>query len=383
MRKIAIVILLLFICSVNSGCWSKNEIENLGFVLGCGISKTEAGLYEVVVQFANPSAIVAEGPDQRDIYTIMKSEGLSVFDALRNLSIVAGRRLYFPHLKVLIIHEDVAKEGIREVLGFLKQDEEVRLEHEVLISKLPPEEILDTPNTLGVIPAQALDTIARRNVRANGKVYVAELREALGMVSNPYVNFVTGFVEILPAPTEKEKELLAITKIAIFDNDKLAGYLDYEEGQAYNFLTNKFENGLIVFEKRTGDIITVEMLGASTKITPGLSNGKVKFNIEIEAQGNLAERIPSFGKEGQINLEDVKEQLDKVIEDKINKAIENAQNDYKVDYYNLSKYFNRKHPKEFKELRDDWNYHFSQAEVNVTVDTKIIHPALGTFGGQK
>ncbi|SES68843.1 Ger(x)C family spore germination protein [Anaerobranca gottschalkii] len=378
MKNLLKIILLISLCIINTSCWSKKEIETLGFVMGLGISKTDTGLYTAVVQVANPAAVVAENPDPRDVYTIMKAEGLSVFDALRNLSMIAGRRLYFPHLKVIIIDEKIAKEGISEVLGFLKQDEEIRLESEVLISKLPPEEILDTPNTLGVIPAQVLDTIAE-NFGANNKIYVADLRETLENATNPYTNYVTGVVEKIPSPTPLEREMLKISKIAIFNNDKLVGYLDYEEGQAYNIITNNFDNGLIVFEDTKGDKYTIEMLGVKTKITPSYKNDKVVFQLDVKGKGNIAGRISNEKEE--IDIDELKKVLDQVIKDKINRAIFKAQREYGRDYYNLSKNFYRKYPQKYFQLRDKWDEHFSEGEINVDVDITIIHPALGTYRG--
>lgn len=374
----ALIIGLFLGCS---GCWSKREIEDLGLILGMGISKTGDGLYIVTVQLANPQAIVAENADQRDLYTILEYSGLSIFDATRNLSAVSARRLFFPHLKVLIIDEAIAKEGLGEVVGFLKQDLELRLEHEVLISKISPREILDTPNTLGVVPAQLLDQAGRR-VGIIDKIYVADMRELIGVTSNPYLNFTTSLVEKRFAPTEQERDYLKISSIAVFDNDKLAGYLDYEEGQAYNFITGNFLNGLIAFEGREDKRVVIEMLGANSSVRPSFKDGKVSFDIEISGEGNIAERIPK-GEKQNLDIESLKEQLDKTIEDKINKALDRAQNELKVDYYNLSTHFHRKLPKEFHQLRDNWNYQFSRADISVSVDIAIIHPALGTHGGQK
>lgn len=380
-RKLLLTSLIVTLCLSNSACWSKREIENLGFILGMGFSKTEDDLYLVTVQIANPEALASENPGQREVYVILEHTGLSIFDAIRNLSMVAGVRLFFPNLKVVVVDESIAKEGIGQIVGFLKQDEEVRIEHEVLISRVSPREILDTPNTLGFVPAQTLDTIVD-NIGANDKIYVADMREVLGVVSTPHLNLATGLVEIMPAATELEMDYLKITSIAVFDNDKLVGYLDYEEGQAYNFIIGNLFNGLIVFEGQEDKRIVIEMLGAESSITPSFNDGKVSFDIKISGEGNIAERIPK-GENQALDLQKIKEQTDKVIEDKINKAIERAQNELKVDYYNLSSHFHRKLPKEFRELRDDWNYHFSQADISVSVDIKIIHQALGTYGGQE
>lgn len=118
MKKFYLLLMIFLSCTLTTSCWSRREIENLGFVMGFGISKTDEGLYTVVVQVANPNAIVADAPIQREAYTIMEAQGLTVFDAVRNLSMIAGRRVYIAHIQALLIHENIAKEGLNEVIGF-------------------------------------------------------------------------------------------------------------------------------------------------------------------------------------------------------------------------------------------------------------------------
>ncbi|WP_026476848.1 Ger(x)C family spore germination protein [Alkaliphilus transvaalensis] len=382
MKQLKLLSLLLVITLLSTACWSRREIENLGFVMGIGISKTEEGLYSVVAQVANPSAVVAESPEQRAVYSILRSEGLTFFDAIRNLSMVAARRLYIAHVNVLIVDDSIAKEGLSDIVGFLVQDMEARLELDVFISEIPPEVILDTPNTLGVIPAIVLTTIAD-NYGANSKIYVADLHETVEAVNNPVINYVTTLVEKIPPPSDKEPPQIRFNKLAIFDNDKLKAYLDYEEGQAFNLITNRFKNGLIAFEYATNDDeIIIEVLESSSKITPGFSNGKVTFDIEITIEGNIAERQSKLDFPHQLDVGVVQEQLNKVIEDKLYKAIANAQQVYVVDYFNLSKNFYRKFPKEFKELQDNWNQHFSKADISVKAESSITHSALNLNRGR-
>ncbi|AKL93992.1 spore germination protein KC [Clostridium aceticum] len=382
MKRASIIFILLFSTIFTTSCWSRREIEDLGFVLGLGVSKTDEGLYSVVVQVANPDAIAADSSAKRDVYTIIKAEGLTVFDALRNMSMIAGRRLYIAHIKALVIDESVAKEGIRQVVSFLVQDMEVRLEMEVFISKIPPEEIFDTPNILRAIPASVMNIVAE-NFGANNKIYVANLHETAEAINNPVLNYVTTLVEKLPSPSEKELPQLKLSQIAIFDDDKLKGYLDYEESQAFNLITNNFRNGLIAFEYApTNDKIIVESLSGTPIITPDYKDGKVSFDIELKVEGNVAERIVKGDSAYELDIIFLQNQLNQTLTDKLNKAICDAQQKYEVDYFNLSQDFFRKYPKEFKELKDDWNQVFSQADINVRVESTLLHSALNLNRGR-
>ncbi|SHK05314.1 germination protein, Ger(x)C family [Geosporobacter subterraneus DSM 17957] len=382
MRRLNMVFLLLVCTLFTSSCWSRREIENLGFVMGIGLSKTDKGLYMAVAQVANPEAIAAEAPAQRDVYTVIKTEGLTVFDALRNLSLLAARRLYLAHIQTILIDESIAREGIGEVVGFLVQDMEIRLSSQVFITKTDPEDILDSPNILGQIPASVLE-IAAKNYGANSKIYVSDLRRTVEAVNSPVMNYTTTLVEKIPSPTKYDKDRLMLTRIAFFHHDRLRGYLDYEEGQSFNLITNNFKNGLIVFEyNQTGDKITIEILKAKTKITPKYENDKVGFDIELKVQGNVAERITQRHQVHELNIKSAQEQLNQVLEDKLRKAVKNAQQKYSIDYFNLSKDFSKKYPKEFKAIKTQWNDIFSTADIHIKVESTIIHSALNINRGR-
>lgn len=384
MRKAMLFFILTTISLLLTSCWSRREIDQLGFVLGIGISKTDTGLYSVIAQIANANIIVAEAPDQRSVYTILEAEGLTIFDALRNLSLVTGRRLYIGHLKALILDESVAKEGLGNIIGFLVQDMEVRLEIKVFVSQIPPAEILDTPNTLGLVPSLVLD-IQAENYGANSKIFVSDLHQTAESVSNPSANLVTALIEKKTSPTDKEMEVIKLTKIAVFDNDRLKGYLDYEEGQSYNFITNKFKNGLIVFHSASSnDQLTIEILESKAEISPTYENGEVIFDISLKVTGNVAERIPPYDKGHEIDLaiETVQKELDHVLEEKLRSAVDRAQNVFEVDYYNLSKQFAKRYPTAFKGFKNDWNTVFSSSQVRITAESQLIHSALSTNRGK-
>ncbi|KAB3534868.1 Ger(x)C family spore germination protein [Alkaliphilus pronyensis] len=382
MKKKLILLTMLFIVVFTTSCWSRREIEDLGFVMGLGVSKTEDGFYRVVAQLANPNYIVAESPEPTSIYTIMKAEGLTVFDALRNLSKIGKRRLYIAHLSTIVIHEDVAKEGLRKIMSLFVQDMELRLASNILISRVPPEEIFDTPNRIAATPAVALEIIAD-NYGANSKIYVSDLLKAVDAASNPSMNYVTALVEKLSPPTKNEFPQLILSKIAVFKNDKLAGYLDHEDGQAYNLITNNFQIGLIVFETKDGsDKIVIEVLNSEAKITPKFINNQVHFDVKLEVEGSIAERMPLHLKYYQIDFNEIQEQFDIVLKDKLKRAFFIAQQHYKIDYFNFYKYFYREYPKEFKDMMDNWNNVFSNAKINIEINSKIEHTALNKNRGR-
>lgn len=258
---------------------------------------------------------------------------------------------------------------------------EVRLSSYVFITKIEPKEIFDTPSILGQIPAISLDILAK-NYGANSKIYVSDLRETMNIINNPVANYTTALVEKIPSPTKYDKDRLKPTALAVFDHDQLKGYLDLEEGQGFNIITNKYQNGLMVFESnQSRDKFTIEVLSSKVKITPRYENDKVGFDIELKLKGNIAERITQVHKPHSLDIEAAQAQLNQVLVDKLRKTIHTAQKKYRIDFFNLSKDFNRKYPQVFKLLKDEWNDVFSTADINIKVESTILHSALSLNKG--
>src|SRR5690606_3089106 len=115
MRKqiVLLLIAILFLSSL-TGCWSRREVADLAIVVGLGIDKNEEGEYVVSVQVINPSetATSTMGGGYTTAATTYSTSGKIVFEALRKLSKEAPRKLYLAHLRMIVIGEEVAKEGI-------------------------------------------------------------------------------------------------------------------------------------------------------------------------------------------------------------------------------------------------------------------------------
>src|SRR4051794_23013200 len=108
----------LSICIIMlTGCWNYKEIDKLAIVAGAAIDKEDD-------QFLLTAEVVKTKGEKDSKPESLKIEGRgkTIFDATRNINKVSGKRLYWSHAKVIIISQEVAREGIIPAIDLFNRD---------------------------------------------------------------------------------------------------------------------------------------------------------------------------------------------------------------------------------------------------------------------
>jgi spore germination protein KC len=128
-------LMLLCICLLLlSGCWSSRELNELAITVAVGIDKAEDGII-VTVQLINSGDIQAKTPTNGPSVTTFSIKASSVMEGLRKITTKSPRKIYLSHLRMLVISESMAEDGIAEVLDFFARDHEVRTDYFVVVAK--------------------------------------------------------------------------------------------------------------------------------------------------------------------------------------------------------------------------------------------------------
>jgi len=132
-KKIISIFILITLLLNFSGCSAYTEINDLPLVLGAAIDKEYNGNYILTVEVFKPTTS-SKQKDAELTTEIFQTEGITIFDAIRDLIIKLGKRAYWTHLKCFIVSKDIAAEGISPVLDMFSRNAHIRKEFPVLIS---------------------------------------------------------------------------------------------------------------------------------------------------------------------------------------------------------------------------------------------------------
>ncbi|NGY87944.1 hypothetical protein F6Y05_33345 [Bacillus megaterium] len=162
MRHRSLILLLLCVLLVFlSGCWDREELQQLSIVSGMAIDKGSNKVknrYRVTVQIINPSQVAGGqqgGKVQASPVTTFTETGSTLAETLRKISTKSPGELFFPHLQILVISEKVANQGIEDLFDMIERDSQFRVLFPVLIARghITAKETLEVTTSLEAIPS--------------------------------------------------------------------------------------------------------------------------------------------------------------------------------------------------------------------------------------
>jgi spore germination protein KC len=132
-KKAMLIFILILFPFISSGCWNYREVDKMAIAAGIAVDRDPITKdYIMTVEVVNISAQSQYATISSEIYT---SKAKTMFDAVRNLIEMTGLRLFWSHAKVLIVSEEIAKEGMIPVIDWYLRDSEIRINMWLLISK--------------------------------------------------------------------------------------------------------------------------------------------------------------------------------------------------------------------------------------------------------
>ncbi|MWC27163.1 Ger(x)C family spore germination protein [Paenibacillus sp. MMS18-CY102] len=386
MRKLVmgcLVVAMMFV----SGCWNRREMNDLAIAVAYGIDKA-GDHYRLTVQVVDPGEVASQkGSSDRTPVTTYQATGETIFEALRRLTKVSPRKIYNSHLRMLVISEKVAVDGIGNVLDFVSRNHEHRADFYVVIAK-------DTTaaNTLKIlthlesIPANQMFSSLEASERSWAPTSAITLDELIDdIVSSGKQPAVTG-LRIKGSQTageskENVNEIASSTQLiynglAVFKKDKLLGWLNEEESKAYNYIQDNVDSTVGVVYCPNGGNAALEVMRSDTKVKGKLEDGKPFIDISVRMRANVGEVRCSIDLSKEASIKQLEQNGNRKVQRFIEQAIATVQNKYKVDIFGFGEVMHREQPKYWKAVRDDWDAQFQKLAYRVNVDIRIRY--LGT-----
>ena len=374
---VTLLVLTLFL----SGCWDRRELNELGIAMAIGIDKTE-NEYVISAQVVVPSEVSMKASTGRSAVTLYTATGETVYEAIRKMTKNAPRKMYPGHLQILVINEDLAKEGIAESLELLSRDWELRSDFYVVVAKdITATEVLNVTTPIENIPANKMFNslkTSEKNWAGTEGVILDEL--VTNLISDGKEAVLTGIQVLGNKETGTSKQNVeSITpstrieydNLAVFKGDQLVGWLNEEESRGYSDITNTVKKTVTSISCPKEGKIIIDIFRFHSKIVGSINKGEPEVDIKIEAEGNIGEVLCSI----DITEPETIDKLEKIYEEEvkeiIHQTIESVQKQYQSDIFGFGEAIHRSNPKEWNEMKEHWDEKFSDLTVNVHIDMKI------------
>jgi spore germination protein KC len=367
-----------------TGCWDRKELTEIGIVAAMAIDKDpDTGEYEITSQFLRPSAESTQTPSPERPFLLVTTTGKTIFEALRNANQTTDRKGFFAHNKVIIISEEVAEEGLVPVMDPFQRGKEIRGYVWLCIAKgADAKEILDIKaDNIARIPANYLNSLIDNVENDAATINVLTyFKEALGEGKDPVAGVLT-IEKIDIEPFERVK----LTGGAVFQKDKLKGFLNEGETKGYHWVTgdNPADKGAISLPavREEGKFVTVEIRKVSTQIKPKVNGeDQISFTIDVKEEGRLTEQqtIGQFKeRKQQVDyLREIEKENKKRIEEEIDMVVKKAQQDFQADIFGFGRALSKEYPDVWNKVKENWDERFVDVSYTVNANVEITSSVL-------
>ncbi len=391
--RIALILSMVSVVVSTAGCWSRKEIEDIGFVLSVGVDHAaKEGEIMITVHIAKPFAIstgVAGTVDEKPFWQV-SSTGHTVFEAWRNLRQQSPRRPLLHHSRFIVFGEEFARGGIREAIDFFSREGEVRETNTVVVAKgVKASEVVWNEFELERMPAEGALGIMRIAVQELSTTVMVTLNDFLQMLETEGHEAIASRAELVRRPPsedprgELKRETISVsgreTGAAAFKGDKLVGWLDKIQTRGLQWVKGKVRSGIIVIEQpeEENKLASIEILRADSTVTPKISKGRPSILIRVGALGNLGEVQEYFDPmESQRIWTSMERRMAEAIRHEIEAALDIAKHEFNSDIFGFGAEIRRKYPKEWMDLKDKWDEEFPKLDVEIKVETSLRRAGL-------
>lgn len=289
-KRLALLALLLLVALLLPGCWSYRGLNNMAMVMGMSVDRDDAtGIFHLSFEIAdlvNTSEGGAMGAK------LIESEGATIFDAVRAAKRKLINKLYFAHMQIIVLGEPLARDfGIQGAIDWCMRDAEVRETTVVLVSKgCDAHTILTTEGIDQAIISPEIQGIILEDNTVTSSTADVKLYETYSILNG------TGRSLTLPAfsvTVNDAKPAVEADGVAIFNGDKLAGFLSAEETKYLLLAEGKAKGGILTLSLSDSgyEDTSLEISGTKASLSYRYEDGAITAAIQTVTNVFLAESM--------------------------------------------------------------------------------------------
>lgn len=390
-KMLSVLVVTLVSSLLLSGCWQRAELNETAFVIGMGIDKAEKGSgYKVTLQIVIPSSISSQatGGGGGGVPIVTTTQTVpTIYETQRKYSMGNSRNVYYGHIRVLVIGEALARDGIGETLDVIKRSREPRSDFYVMVAKdTTAENVLKILTPVNKLPANKLFESLDKSHKLSAKTAAIPLNRFIEDLVNAGMNPVLTGVKVLGNIEEggDEDNLKHSTpptytrydNVAVFRKDKMLGWLNDVETIGYNYVTNNVINSSGIVKGADGNPIVIEALKTKTKQTLKMEQGQPHIHIEVNALCNVQEVMSSDNLEEEKVIKELEKKSAEKIVERMQTAVTQINEKFNVDIFGFGRTIYQSKPKEWRKLLSKYGHNYLK-ELPIHYNAKVTINRIG------
>lgn len=353
-----------------SGCWSAKEANEIDYVLGVGVDKTDNGDIILTIQTPDLSALKPENAGSGEKYKSISARGATTFEALRNYVNVGGQKLFWGHIQICVIGEHAARDGVEDFLDFFSSDPELRGTSMIAIVKGLAKDVMEARVSLTPIPSDYLSNLLT-NATVNGKAPKVQLVDFNRMLtepvgSQPYLPLMELMSQAeydkriakLDTPSSKgpgQSPVVYTGGTAVFRGTRLKGFLNERETRGLLWTKQFMKSALIPVKTDDGGTASLELIGGvRNKVTVKMEGETARIKLIISANLNIGDRSGSTNLAEVQELKKLQDSFNALVKKEVEMAFDKAVRKYHSDIFSFGNALNDRSPKVWSRVQERW-----------------------------
>ncbi|WLR46648.1 Ger(x)C family spore germination protein [Halobacillus litoralis] len=370
-RKIIFTgLLMLFLLT---GCWDIKEIEDVGIVTGMGLDvNEEKDELTMINQYVVPARIPTQQSSAQQHsapYQNISQSGKTFFEIIRNNSLESNRPPNYTHLKSILASTALfQKERADQVIDLFIRDHEFRRTTPVFLTKDPVLDILNTEPAKELFPSIQIKSLSENFQKNNQNPTNLSIGDLSQLISEN-----KSF--LIPGITLNEGKIKSSgAGIIDAESSNYVGWIDVEDMEGVRYIHNTVQGGFIYLDEEKVDDgpIILEIKGSNTKFKTKVTGEQLEMTIKIATSTTLAEDWGTgrdvYRKGWKKGIEDAS---NKVTQGKVEQVLKLAQQEYRIDFLNVSNWVQIHEPEYWEKHEKDWGEIFPDMTFKVEVSTEI------------
>ncbi len=358
-KRTDILILILMVALLISGCWSRREMESLSYILVLGIDQGEDGGFKIYAQVGKPRQSEGGGGGgggEQPVFHTLTSEGRDMSEAVNKLFLKSTKIPDLSHLQLLIFSTKLAAKGIQQVLDFLRRDFSLRENIRVAVAEVSIEDLLKVEEKLGNQPALAIINQFLINTQRS-TVVQAEFKDLVSQLLEPDLQAV------LPMIGASE-DRFTLGKTAVFDGYKMAATLDMPETLGLQLWRDQVRTGYVTIpQSDPGKVVSFKIINSKTKVRVSWKNNKLFVQANTDMTLDIQEML-------DIDSKELKTRAKHYFVNRMRDTLQVAK-DEGIEFLGISALLRREDPKKWESVKNRWQEVLLQAEYDLRCNVRI------------
>ena len=370
MKKFILVLTFLFLLS---GCYDYKELNDYSIVTGISIDKIE-DKYEISVLISNSSKSSTETDSKESNVVVYSGKGTTLYSAFKDIGLISPKEIYIGSFSVLILSENVAREGIDNVVDLFLRYPNSRKSFYIVISKDKAKDVLKIMTPLANFPSQNISNNLSSSTDLQGIIGKVSFNKLLSILVQDGIDPSINTIKVIGNEEKGAKQsnlestnpktYVKLDSLAIFKNYKLVDIANRNESIGINFINGNIKETYLKLNYNDGYVV-IDTNKIKTSIKTKLDNNP-KVNINIEGEAKIIECNGNIDLEDYKTIEKLQNLSNKKIKKIVNQGISLAKKN-NSDIFGFGLKFSKSHPKYFEKNKDNWDKIFK----NLNIDTKV------------